>query len=373
MHFAPHFCTWLVLICFLCQRFPSEPTTHPQKDTLINKELALKFFHDITKRVHEAVLWFSAMPRSLLYNSRISYSDVHIVVEVLHFLNQTHQHIHTHESGVQKFRSLLTHGYQCTPVQTRVQKSIHSHPELLDICSEIEWYKLAHLAWPQARTIMDVGANKGYLGALFLGLWGGGGLNVSPRVMYNIAMKDNLFAGAHRVEGYCEDGYDQALPLFCANHSRDFKTGKCKEEVLSVSVHSVEGNPLLAKLMQNVIANNMTHQNVKSGKSWKYYNYALSDSEGTVEFTKSGDGQNFLGWEGGRIESTHTPNRTVPVAMTTVDALVKSQNIPSLDILKIDAEGFDMNVSLIWLFIELLFEFSYVLDIISFAVFMSVY
>lgn len=31
----------------------------------------------------------------------------------------------------------------------------------MDICSEIEWYKVAQLAWPEASTIVDVGANKG--------------------------------------------------------------------------------------------------------------------------------------------------------------------------------------------------------------------
>ena len=31
----------------------------------------------------------------------------------------------------------------------------------MDICSEIEWYKVAHLAWPEAKSIIDVGANKG--------------------------------------------------------------------------------------------------------------------------------------------------------------------------------------------------------------------
>ena len=255
--------------------------------------------------------------------------------------------MHTHESGVHHFRSLLTHGHQCTPEQARIQKSIiQFNPDLLDICSEIEWYKLTHLAWPQASTIMDVGSNKGYLGALFLGLWGGGGLEVSPRAIYDVAVKDNLFEGAMRIQGYCEDGLDYAIPLFCASHSRNASTGICNEENLSVCVHSVEGNTLLAKTIQNVIAYNMTHESVRSGKSWKYHNYALSESEGSVWFTKSGDGEHFLGWEGGKIEAKHHPNRTLPVTMTTVDLFMQSQHIETLDILKIDAEGSDMSVSL---------------------------
>lgn len=51
----------------------------------------------------------------------------------------------------------------------------------MDICSEVEWYKVVQLAWPGATSFLDVGANKGYLGSLFAGLWGGGGLGISPR------------------------------------------------------------------------------------------------------------------------------------------------------------------------------------------------
>jgi len=193
----------------------------------------------------------------------------------------------------------------------------------------------------------DVGANKGYLGALFLGLWGGGGLKVTPRTIYDIAVKDNMFAGAMRIQGFCEDGLDYAIPLFCPNHSRNVTTGICNEENLSVSVHSVEGNTILAKTIQNVITYNMTHENVRSGKSWKYHNYALSETEGTVWFTKSGEGELFLGWEGGKIENQHVPNKTLPVTMTTVDLFIQNQHIENLDILKIDAEGSDMSVSLL--------------------------
>ena len=51
----------------------------------------------------------------------------------------------------------------------------------MDICSEVEWYKVIQLAFPEATTFVDIGANKGYLGSLFLGLWGGAGLGVSPK------------------------------------------------------------------------------------------------------------------------------------------------------------------------------------------------
>lgn len=326
------YCLQLVVFLQISCSSPSpEESKHNQKDTLIDKDLALKFFHDLGKRVHESVLWLGSIPRHLVRKAAVSHSDAHIVLHVYHFLNNTHHHMHTHEAGVHHFRNLLTHGHQCTPEQTKIQESILSHEDVLDICSEVEWYKLAHLAWPQATTIIDVGANRGYLGALFLGLWGGGGLKVAPRSIYDVALIDDLFTGTMQVQGYCEDGYDYAIPLFCSNHSRDVKTGICNEENLSISIHSVDGNSILAKTIQSVIAHNMTNESVRSGKVWKYHNYALSESEGTVGLT----------------DYFEAPNGTLPVT-TTVDLFMQSQHIESLDILKIDAGGSDMSVSLLY-------------------------
>jgi hypothetical protein len=135
----------------------SSTSSSTTSDTLINKDLAMKFFHDVGKRVHESILWLGSIPRHLVQtDGAVSHSDAHIVLNVFYFLNNTHHHMHNHHesSGVNHFRSLLTHGHQCTPEQAKIQKSIQSIAGLLDICSEIEWYKLAHLAWPQARTIM---------------------------------------------------------------------------------------------------------------------------------------------------------------------------------------------------------------------------
>lgn len=74
----------------------------------------------------------------------------------------------------------------------------------MDICSEVEWYKLAHLAWPSATHIIDVGANKGYLGSLFLALWGGNGLGLSPAVIFDHATRLNTWKNSRNPAGYCK-------------------------------------------------------------------------------------------------------------------------------------------------------------------------
>lgn len=94
----------------------------------------------------------------------------------------------------------------------------------MDICSEIEWYKLVQLCWPTASIIFDVGANKGYLGSLFLALWGGNGLGISPAVVFETATKLNTWKNSRNPAGYCRvigDGQrgewnEVGFPLFCS-------------------------------------------------------------------------------------------------------------------------------------------------------------
>ena len=52
------------------------------------------------------------------------------------------------------------------------------------------------LAWPEADTFVDIGANKGYLGSLFLSLWGGGGLGLNPARLYETTTQLKTWAGS---------------------------------------------------------------------------------------------------------------------------------------------------------------------------------
>jgi hypothetical protein len=58
-----------------------------------------------------------------------------------------------------RLRNLTLHGHQCSRRQALQQEAV-AGTIAMDICSEVEWYKLAQLAWPEARNFMDVGANK---------------------------------------------------------------------------------------------------------------------------------------------------------------------------------------------------------------------
>ena len=65
----------------------------------------------------------------------------------------------------------------------------------MSICSEIEWYKVAQLTYPEATKIVDVGGNKGYLGSLFVALWGGGGYATAPAILFDISKKTEIWKG----------------------------------------------------------------------------------------------------------------------------------------------------------------------------------
>ena len=77
---------------------------------------------------------------------------------------------------------------------------------------------------------------------------------------------------------------------------------------------------------------------------WRYFHYAASDRRGTVYFTKQGAGaKQGAGFEGGQIQKGASEDSEA-VPMISVDEFLAEQGITKLDILKIDAEGNDMQV-----------------------------
>ena len=68
------------------------------------------------------------------------------------------------------------------------------------------------MAWPDATKFIDIGANKGYLGSLFLSLWGGGGLGVNPAVLYDTTTKLKTWTGKLTIAIY-ELTYDRQIIL----------------------------------------------------------------------------------------------------------------------------------------------------------------
>jgi FkbM family methyltransferase len=319
----------------------------------------------------------------------ISNSEVHILNKLVTYLKVI-ANINDKDS-YRHIIDLARKGHQCTPIQALQQAQI-SRFISMDICSEIEWYKVAQLAWPEATNFIDIGANKGYLGALFVSLWGGGDIGISPIEIYNIAKRLNVWSTSRNQGGYCQDGYNYGVSLTCPSSGdtkdsntrvggdgnvdnkidldviRDKQTGQCKVANSAIRITSIDGSSYLAQTLNNIIRHEIpiNNHNIKlvNGELWQYLNYAVSDEVGVAKFTKQ-DKDHNPGFEGGGMVTKSLPTVMTmkskrsswieEVNMTTVDHFLSTQRSQSkiddtdvimIDILKIDTEGDDNKVLL---------------------------
>lgn len=277
----------------------------------------------------------------------ISKADVHIVhilVKYLDFNLRSPQR-------QMRLEQIFKYGYQCS-ASDMIRQEIISKFISMDICSEVEWYKFLHLAWPEASTFMDVGANKGYLGSLFLTLWGGSGLQASPAQLYEVATKMEAWKTSRNPKGYCKDGDHYGVSMFCpTGMKRDDKTGHCSAFNPDTRVFSLDGSSYLTQTLTSIIHHFPPYRHAdgklyRASDMWRYQNFAVSDVQGTARFTKQTKERN-PGFEGGSIRST-SANVLGPeeeeVPMVFVDYFIEKNNITKVDLLKIDTEGNDNKV-----------------------------
>lgn len=92
----------------------------------------------------------------------ISNAEVHILNKLSRHLNRVLKRLSEDPSYQNQLLGDIKNGYQCSPLQAVQQEHISKFIKM-DICSEVEWYKVLQLAWPEANDFIDVGANKGEL------------------------------------------------------------------------------------------------------------------------------------------------------------------------------------------------------------------
>ncbi len=213
--------------------------------------------------------------------------------------------------------------------------------------AQIEWYKVVQLAWPEARSFMDIGGNKGYLGSLFVSLWGGGGLNVAPIDVFELSKKLQTWKDSRNPAGYCRDGFNHGIPMYCAGQ-RSEETGQCDTVNSDMRVVSIDGSSYLMRTLNRMIGKELAARSRdRLSGMWRYLNYAMSDQAGTVHFTKQ-DANNNAGFEGGSIKGGGGDGKsTEEVNMTSVDLFMRDSGLPHIDLLKIDTEGNDNKVILL--------------------------
>lgn len=294
------------------------------RQLLTNLESSLNLFHA------------GGVSADVLKWDYIANNEVHIMLKLVRYLRNLQK---MSDNAIAK---LVEGGYQCSTTHPYQQESISRQVEM-SICSEVEWYKTAQLTFPEAKTIIDVGGNKGYLGSLFVSLWGGGGYSVSPSTLSSIFIADKVWV--RNPYGFCRDGMNHGLPMHCASQftsSPQFKEqGICNFKREGVTVISFDGSSYLCNTLNEVIRQKLSDPLVRTGSLWKYVHSAAGEKLGTVAFTMQSK-ESRSGFEGGKMRAAHAPG-TELVNLTTIDYYANQHGL-KVDVLKIDAEGADGQV-----------------------------
>ena len=258
----------------------------------------------------------------------------------------------------------------------------------LHICDGGLAWKLAQMAIPNARTFFDVGANRAYISAQIFGLWSpGNGLH--RRSLFDMISKDfhdKKTNNPLNLDTFCKDGTFFDQPMYCLGRpwnthiEQNSRSASASPPVCpvrnSINVYSFDGDLSHVTNQRRTIyyhwphlhpdfkfrgsdgkegdAQNNLLQQTKS--SWVYFHSAFTGpkipegithgyfeqraSEGgkLVPLTQMSGG----GGVGGGSSRAGTGAMLVP--LFTVDTFCEKNNITVLDVLKIDAEGHDVDI-----------------------------
>ena len=219
------------------------------------------------------------------------------------------------------------------------------------ICSELLYYKIIQLVWPQATNFIDVGCNRGFLSAAFLTLWGGNRLGLSPLDLNRALNSPPQAFVSPTPHGVCRTGLNRAYPLHCPGNTTQQQNGRCNRAKTDIRVVSFDGS---SNTVEKVVGVINRHFSRRSGHAydipsmWQYFHRAVADTKGTAMF--SINDENGGAYEGaGIIGKGHGGNGSFErVTQTTIDSFLREEDSllrgQRVDVLKIDAEGNDLLV-----------------------------
>jgi len=195
----------------------------------------------------------------------------------------------------------------------------------------LQVYKIAQLAMPELKTFVDVGANRGFIGSMLIGMWGGHEHRITPAVVSNHSLALDLYPNNRNPFGYCRTGLNHAYPIYCPEGRRKGK-GECMIK-RDVRVFSIDGSSNLKRQVGSVI------RDLDASRLWSYDNYAISNTIGFTQFTRQ-NATHMSGLEGGTLNAK---GDTETVPMTTIDAFLEEAGFTGVvDVIKIDAESHDL-------------------------------
>ena len=227
----------------------------------------------------------------------------------------------------------------------------------LSICESDSPWRFAQLTLPEATVFIDVGGNRGYTAALMFGLWSPGhGFNrISLREAITKDFKKNLTTNSDQLDTFCSDGLRGDSPIICIGQDpRDpHRPARQCFTRRSLQVYSFDGELSHVKNQRLTIykafpflhpnASGKTLRSSNTRPKWEYVHAAVTSAEikgnATVGYFEQ------YGHEGSRLVAGHsTFNHAILVPIITIDEFCQQRKIPIVDILKIDAEGSDIDV-----------------------------
>lgn len=180
-------------------------------------------------------------------------------------------------------------------------------------CGESKWMEEMHRLSPTGPKIMlDIGCNKGYTSAKMFGMWAPE-IGFNPRALHK-----------NRPEVWCGN---------CGDCQEDIKS-EISSSSGGLTVYCFE--PSQANFANLLLTRDTFFQSTKSDVHWLTMNVAASNQTGSAHFARNCTSEQCaLNLESNSYDLIDT---------ITVDAFIEKYQIPYVDILKIDAEGFDATV-----------------------------
>lgn len=259
--------------------------------------------------------------------------------------------------------------YQCTLEEMVFS---YSNYELVDshICDSDHMWRLAQMLYPDMSTFLDVGANVGYVSARIFGLWSPGtGLN--RRVLRRLIdqdVADKKRDSTSTLDTVCGDGAQDDLPLLCHKQCA-FARSIHVVAFDGQTAHAVNTRRVVYQRFPHLRPNTTQHTHAAQvtapypasfvRPTFEYLNAALTatvPSDTTMGFfSKKND-------ESGRLtlvpppsnNNTSATNGTAAalapragelvIPVTTIDRFCARRGLRVVDVLKVDAEGGDIDV-----------------------------
>jgi FkbM family methyltransferase len=258
----------------------------------------------------------------------------------------------------------------------------------LHICDKDLIWQLIHLALPDIQVFLDIGGNLGYTAARIFGLWSPG--HQFNRVSLFEAMEEsvnrrvelNLTSNLNQRTTFCRDGHYRDTAFVCIGQEHRPSNDRFAKPCITrrnIQVYSFDGQLQHVENQQRIIYHHFPHLHPKYPQefyndstrvhaSWTYIHAALtskllprqqSGSQGDHKHHRIGYFKVDDNEHGQLVQDPMERDQMIAeglkkrrpeniqfieVPLLTIDVFVQEQGLSTVDVIKVDAEGSDIEV-----------------------------